>query len=64
LSTEALKNLLHLHDYKKVDCKNEYVTKKLFAPREVKSFVEGSISFWDIHKVKDTVCYATFLFRL
>ena len=62
VTNEQKEVLLKLHEYKKIDCSNEAVLSKLFAPKKIKHLVEGSVSFWNISESPDNVCYATFLF--
>ena len=62
VTESGLKKLLQLHEYKSIDCTSDTVVNQLFVPVDTKDFVEGSIFFWDIVKVEDKVCYATFLF--
>lgn len=62
VTTKNVEALLQLHEYKKVDCSNEAVFSKLFAPKKIKDVVEGSVSFWKVSTVENKVCYATFLF--
>lgn len=62
VTSEQKEVLLKLHEYKKIDCTNEAVLSKLLAPEKTKNIVEGSTSFWNVSKVENKVCYATFLF--